>query len=64
MNCEHVIAAYSARRIGSTGLEIIGPDGAVIAWAVNEAVAVKLVALLNLAHGAGLIDRPPDDWQL
>ena len=56
MTTEQTLGAYSTRPVGSAGWEVLGPDGAVIAWAVNEAIALKLVALLNLAHGVGLID--------
>jgi len=58
---EIVLGPFAARSAGSGCWEILGPDGAVIAWAVNESVALKLVALLNLAHEAGLIDRTPGD---
>ncbi len=58
---EIVLGPFAARSAGSGCWEILGPNGTVIAWVVTEAVAVKLTALLNLAHGAGLIDRVPDD---
>ena len=58
---EIVLGPFAARSAGSGCWEVLGPDGAVIAWAATKTVAIKLVALLNLAHEAGLIDRPPDD---
>jgi hypothetical protein len=55
----NVLGAYAARRNGP-GYEILGPSGVVICWTATETVAVQLVALLNLAHEAGLIDEEPD----
>ena len=54
--CEMVLGPFAARKVGTNGHEIVSPDGAVIAWAATKTVAIKLVALLNLAHGAGLIE--------
>jgi hypothetical protein len=42
---------FTFRQVGTTGCEIVGPDG-VIAWTVDSAWAVLVVALLN---GAGEI---------
>jgi len=40
-------ALFHARQIGTTGHEILDPDGQVIAWTVDAAWAAVLVALLT-----------------
>lgn len=49
------IDAYSARPSGPL-VEILDPEGKVIAWAVGAATAQAIVSLLNLAHVSGLLD--------
>ena len=39
---------------GSTGCEILSPDGTVVAWTVNPMTAAIIVALLNRAEREGL----------
>jgi hypothetical protein len=46
---------YSARRCGSTGHEILNPDGEVIAWTVDGRWAEAIVALLNTTE----VSSPP-----
>ena len=41
------IETFSARRVATTGHEIITPQGTVVAWAVDATWAAILVALLN-----------------
>lgn len=44
--------AFISRQIGTTGHEIIDPDGEVVAWAVDDCWAAILVSLLNQSvHG-------------
>ncbi len=50
-----VLGAYSAEQHGP-GFRIVGPDGDVVAWTITERIAVTVVALLNLAHEAGLVE--------
>jgi hypothetical protein len=38
---------YTTRPCGSTGYEILDPQGRVFAWTVDELWAVRIVALLN-----------------
>jgi hypothetical protein len=38
---------FTFRVVGSTGCEILNPNGEVFAWTVNEVWAVMIVALLN-----------------
>jgi len=45
--------AYTARRVGTTGHEIVGPEG-VIAWATDDFWAAVIVGLLNQAEKEGL----------
>jgi hypothetical protein len=40
-------ALFRARQVGTTGHEILDPQGTVIAWTVNEPWAAVIVALLN-----------------
>ena len=40
-------APFNARRVGTTGHEILDPDGQVIAWTVDSVWAAVIVALLN-----------------
>jgi hypothetical protein len=40
-------ALFHARQVGTTGHEIIDPDGHVVAWTVDEPWASIIVALLN-----------------
>jgi hypothetical protein len=39
--------SFAARRIGTTGHEIVSPQGEVVAWTVDERWAAIVVALLN-----------------
>jgi len=41
--------AYFARRCGSTGHEIVGPDG-IIGWTIDAVWATRIVELLNGAN--------------
>jgi hypothetical protein len=43
-------APFVARRVGTTGHEIITPQGTVVAWAVDATWAAILVAVLNKAE--------------
>ena len=45
---------FTFRVVGSTGCEILNPNGEVFAWTVNETMAMVIVALLNLAEREGL----------
>ena len=38
---------FAYRRVGSTGCEILNPNGIVIAWSIDELWATWIVALLN-----------------
>ena len=40
-------ALFRARQVGTTGHEILDPQGTVIAWTVNEPWAAVIVALLT-----------------
>ena len=40
-------ARFTARRVGTTGHEILDPSGNVIAWAIDEVWAAMFVALFN-----------------
>ena len=40
---------FIARRVGTTGHEIINPEGVVVAWTVDEPWATIIVAVLNPA---------------
>jgi len=40
---------YTFRLSGSMGCEILGPNGTVVAWTVDETMAMVIVALLNKA---------------
>ena len=46
--------AFTYHRIGSTGCEIVTPDRTVLAWTMDETMAMVLVALLNWAEREGL----------
>ena len=39
--------AYTIRRVGTTGHEILNPGGEVVAWTVDEHWAALIAALLN-----------------
>lgn len=49
---------YNARRVGSSGHEILGPDGTVIARTTDGYWASVVVALLNRTEANGLGQRP------
>jgi hypothetical protein len=49
---------FTFRQVGTTGCEIVGPDG-VIAWTVDSAWAVLVVALLNGTEEVSLTAAPP-----
>jgi len=38
---------FAARRVGTTGHEIVGPQGEIVAWTVDERWAAVIVGLLN-----------------
>jgi hypothetical protein len=38
---------FTMRTNGNIGIEILGPDGKVIAWAIDELVGATLCHLLN-----------------
>jgi hypothetical protein len=42
-----VLGAFSTRRSGNLGHEILGPDGTVIAWTVDEVMATLITKLLT-----------------
>lgn len=48
------IEAFSVNRIGTTGHEILDPDGTVIAWAADEPWAHVIAALLNRVEAEGM----------
>lgn len=48
---------FTTRRVGTTGHEILDPDGSVIAWTADGYWAVVVVALLNAAETHDL-ERP------
>ena len=52
---EVVFGPFVARRAGTTGCEIINPDGDTVAWAVDEATAQAIVSLLSVAHYGGFL---------
>ncbi|MDY0168576.1 MAG: hypothetical protein RBS80_18650 [Thermoguttaceae bacterium] len=52
--------AYTVRPSGSL-VEILDPDGYVVAWGVNEATSVQIVSLLNVAHVSGLLKPNHED---
>lgn len=45
-------SGFSYRRSGTTGCEILNPDGKVFAWTVSECWAILIVANLNRSEGA------------
>jgi hypothetical protein len=45
---------FAYRLVGSSGCEIVSPDGTVLAWTVDSATAAIIVALLNQADRKGL----------
>lgn len=45
---------FTYRLAGSTGCEILNPNGEVVAWAVDENMAMVIVAMLNWAEREGL----------
>ena len=47
-------ALFQARRVGTTGHEIVSPDRQVVGWTVDQLWAAILVALLNRAESDGL----------
>ena len=53
-NEQQIVGPYTARRIGTTGCEIIDPDGEVIAWTVDDHWAGIITALLNGLERDGL----------
>jgi hypothetical protein len=46
--------SYFARKAGTTGWEIVGPDGTVIAWTTDGYWATLIVALIIKAGQEGL----------
>jgi hypothetical protein len=56
---DKTLDAYTARPSGPL-VEILDPDGTVIAWAVAESTAQALVSMLNLAHVSGLLNLTYD----
>ncbi len=53
------IDAFTIRRVGTAGHEILDPDGSVVAWAV-EPWAMLIVFCLNQVEteGLGCLDNP------
>ena len=47
---------FTYRRSGSSGCEIVDPDGVVIAWTVDEVWAAMIVAELNRSPTANNIN--------
>ena len=45
---------FTFRLAGSTGCEILNPNGEVVAWTVDETMAAMIVALLNRGERKGL----------
>lgn len=48
--------SFTARKVASTGHEVIDPGGNVIAWTVDAYWAAIIVALLNRVEQGGLGD--------
>jgi hypothetical protein len=46
--------AFTFRRVGTTGHEILASDGNVVAWAVDERWALIIAGLLNRVEAEGL----------
>jgi hypothetical protein len=62
-------SAFTARPVGTTGHEILAPDGKVVAWTVNDYWAAVVVDAMNRQSerqavddhlGFGGIDMSPD----
>ena len=51
--------SFAARKVASTGHEVIDPSGNVIAWTVDGHWADIIVALLNRVERHGLGDLGP-----
>ncbi len=51
-------APFVARRVGTTGHEILDSTGSVVAWTVDGYWAAVLAELLNRAEADGLSGRP------
>lgn len=47
-------APFTARKVGSSGHEILDPGGSVVAWTVDGYWADIIVALLNRVEQVGL----------
>ena len=53
MKTEH-FEAYSVRQSGVVGQEIVGPEGKVVGWTIDPALAFRITSLLNGANEAGV----------
>jgi len=47
------MTAFAARRVATAGHEIVGPDGLVVAWAVDGVWAEMVIAGLERLVGDG-----------
>ena len=54
---------FTFRVVGSTGCEILNPNGEVFAWTVNEVWAVMIVALLNREEKSERQSFPPGAFE-
>jgi hypothetical protein len=52
---QEVVPAFSIRRSASSGCEILGPSGTVIAWTVTQSWAAIIASLLEQS-GAEIIE--------
>ncbi len=44
---DEILEAYSVRVAGIVGQEIIGPEGTVVGWTLDSALAHRITGLLN-----------------
>lgn len=51
---DEIIDGFVVRRVGTTGHEVLDPDGTVVAWATDEPWALVIAALLNRIEAEGL----------
>ena len=53
---------FTSRRVGTTGHEILTPQGTVIGWAIDGTWAALIAVLLNRveAEGLGCLDNLED----
>lgn len=50
-------ALFHARQVGTTGHEIVNPDGQVVAWTVDDHWAAIVVTLLNQTESDRMVPR-------